>query len=365
MNGEKYMDITPLEEQEMDDIVQTLADTTASVAQGSTATTATTLLEPRMWLKQIVDAGRKRFHYAQFSKQVDVQKGFKNAIVPIRQRFLSGASWGANVTPGTAVNFTALTNYDGVEVNPAWKNSGVAISYDVIQQNVLDYVGAAREELTYKAGDEVDIHVADVVSGAAQSDASTPGAQFIYGGDATQASELADGDVITTDAVAEGIRKLETTTARYWTGGSGESIGSGDKNPWTNEGDFVLFLAPEQQEAFRTDSQFVNASEYGGDRVVHTGEIGEYLGVKIVSSNNTIRVPSGGTAHDATKTTTDITQCVMLKGGKSTALAFQRRPKLHVVDFPRELEIDLILEQSYGASVLHADSNVFIDVTQK
>ena len=158
--------VTALEDKEFEEIVRTFADTTAANARGAAAGTTTNLLEPRLWMREVVDAAQKRFRYGEVSMTKDIPKGHVNLIVPKRRAFISGTSWAANVTPGTAVNFTTLNNFDGVEVNPNWRNYATAISYDVIQQNVVDYVGAAREELVYKAGDHVDQDIVTEISGA-------------------------------------------------------------------------------------------------------------------------------------------------------------------------------------------------------
>ncbi len=367
-----YRHIKPLEDKEFEEITQKLSstDTTATVARGSDGGT-TYLLEPRMWIRQIVDGAQKKLMYSASAYQQDVTKGFKDLVIPKRNRYLADeitGEWKAVVTPGTAVNFTDLSQYDGVTVTPLWKNHGVAITYDVIQTNALDYVALGREELTYHAGDVVDIAVVDAFVGATAATSSVAGASTIYGGDATDASELSAGDIITTDMVAEGARKLKSKIVNYWTLGSGEftiATSTMVKNPWANEGDFVLHIAPEQEEAFRTDSQFVNAAEYGSDKVLKTGEIGDYLGVAIVVSNNTKQYATSATNRDGTTNSSISTNtCVLTKMRKGAALAFSKRPTLHVVDFPRELEVDLILEQAYGTNIIHDDSICFFDLAQ-
>lgn len=369
LKGFDIRNIAPIADREYETIVQTLADTTAANATGGNASTTTTLLEPRLWIREIVDGGKKRLRFAEAAITRDIPKGNANLILPKRKAYISGASWAATVTPGTAVNYTTLNNFTAVEVIPSWKNYGVAVTYDTIQQNVVDYVTQAREELTYRAGDNVDQDLVVTISGATKSSASAVGAQIVFGGDATQASELAAGDVITTDMVAEAMRKLQTNVVRYWTGGTGETalpLTTAQKNPWINEKDFMLFIAPEQEEAFRTDSQFINASEYGKDTVIHNGEIGDYLGTKIIMSVNTKQVASSGVGTvDGSAAGTDMNTAVLVKSNKAYALAYLKRPTLHVVDFPRELEVDLILEQAYGSKTVQDDAIVFLEVAQK
>ncbi|HUU77491.1 MAG TPA: N4-gp56 family major capsid protein [candidate division Zixibacteria bacterium] len=365
-NGVRH--ILPMSDGEYEDIVQTLAATTASTARGSSASTTTYLLEPRMWMREIVNAAKKDLRYAEGGMIKDIPKGNANLIIPKQKQYLAGGSWGANVTPGTAVNQTALSNYDGVELVPTWYNSSVAVTYDVIQQNVVDYVGQAREELTYRAGDIVDQAVVTAISGATESTSTAAGSSTIFGGDATQASELTDGDIITTDMVAEGRKKLTTDSIYYWVGGTGESKAakaSYSKNPWKNNDDFLLYIAPEQEEAFLTDSQFINASEYGSNKVIMNGEIGTYLNTKIIVSNNTKQVASAGVGTtDGSAAGTDINTCVMVKAKKGYALGYLKRPTLHIMDYPRQLEVDLILEQAFGAKTVHDDAIVHINVSQ-
>ena len=359
--------ITPLEDREYENIVQTLADNTVANSRGSSTATSY-MLEPKMWLKELVNAGKKRFRYVESAYQVDIPKGHSNAIIPKRNNYLASSAYATSVTPGTAVSYTTMNNFDSVEVVPSWKNYGHAITYDTIQQNALDYVALAREELSYHAGDEVDQAIVTAVSGATLSTSTAAGMQQIFGGDATRASELANGDVITTDMVAEAMRKLQTDITRYWTGGSGETAvakATAVKNPWINEGDFNLYIAPEQEEAFRIDSQFVNAAEYGSGNIVQNGEIGKYLGASVIVSVNTMQVAANGVGTiDTSTAAVDMNSCVLTKARKGFALAFGRRPTLHVVDFPRELEVDLILEQPYGTKIIHTDSLVAINVSQ-
>ncbi len=365
MSGITLGHIKPYEEEDYEEVVALLADNTASNSRGSSASTTTYLLEPRLWMRDIVDAAQKKFRFAEFAHQVDIPKGYVNTVIPIRKKMEE--TYSATVTPGTAVNYSTLNNYDGVEANAEWKNYGHAITYDTIQQNALDYVALAKEELIYHAGDEVDQGIVDTLSGATVSASSTTGYQTVWGGDASSSATLAAGDILTTDMVAEGKKKLQSDLNRYWSGGS-ESISAStyNKNPWLNDNkDFTIIIAPEQEEAFLTDSQFINAAEYGKDTIIHNGEVGEYLGTKVVVSVNTKYIATSGTGTtDGTTAAVGMNACPMFKAKKAYALAYQKRPTLHVVDFPRELEVDLILEQSYGSVMMHNDALCYLEVSQ-
>jgi len=60
-------------------------------------------------------------------------------------------------------------------------------------------------------------------------------------------------------------------------------------------GQLVFFAHPYQVKALRDDSQFTNAGEYGNNEIVLNGEIGKYLGIKIVETTNVQAYTSSGT----------------------------------------------------------------------
>lgn len=345
-----------------------LGDTTSSEVRGP-AYSGYTLL-PAVWLKEIIDGAKKRHYGAQFAYQTELQPGQKDVVIPRVTHYIgSGTSWAAYAGEGAAVSYTTMNTLCGVTLSPAEENYGIALSNSAIRTNAVDLVRHARDQLTYAAGDAVDRSVFAALNSLGDASSSTArGAQRVMGGDATQASELAAGDVITTDMVAEAKRKMQSSSCTYWTNGTGEAGNSAEnKNPWVNETNapFVLFIAPEQEETFLTDSQFVNASEYGNRDVISNGEIGSYLGIKIVVTDNVPSYAASTTHRDATTTAVQQHVCIMAKGKKSVAIAYGLKPKLHVVDYASQLEQRLILEQAYKADVVQNDAIVWIDVADK
>ena len=340
-----------------------LADMTPSNARGS-ALGAPYALEPRIWLKDIVDAAKKKQQYVPFAIQKDVPKGNKDIVIPRRKSYIgSGTTWSGSVSPGTAVNYTTINVLDGQLLTPAEKNAGVAVTYDTIRTNLVDYVAEAKNQLIYFAGDDVDKAIVDAVMSGTATTSTVGGAQTIFGGDASACSGLSASDAITVDMVAEGKRKLRSTAARYWSGGA-EAVSSGTKNPWMPEAGapFVLAIAPEQEEVFLRDSQFVNASEYGGREIIANGEVGNYLGTTIVVSNNTKAYAASTVGQDGSTTAAAQHTCVMFKSKKAYAIAYGQRPKLRIFDYPRELEKDIILEQAYATATVQNDAIVWINV---
>lgn len=349
-----------------------LGETGQSSTRGSSDTFYA--LSPIKWLAEIVDAAKKRHYFAQFAYQTTAGPGTKDVIIPYRTYYKDGSTYSIDTSERTSadITWTTLDNLDGVTVTPAIRLAGVAITNHAIRTNALDLLARAKEELIYAIGDKVDTEVRDaLISSSNEAGSTTRGSQVIYGGSSnTQDSELADGDTFDLDYVAEAKRLLQSTTQTYPNYGSprGTSSVTGGKNPWMNESGepFVLVIPPEVEEIFLKSSQFVNASEYGSDKVIHTGEIGEYLGIKIVVSPNVKTAASSTSALDGSGGTTAaaIFRCVMFKARKAVALAWGMKPKLTVFEYPNRAEQRIALETAYAAKAIHTDAIVMIDVSQ-
>ena len=347
--------------------------TVESDVRGSSSTNY--LLEPRIWLKEILDAAKKRLYFTQFVYTTQLSQGQKDVVIPKRTKYLgsSGVTY-ATSTPadGTAVTSTTIDNLDGVAVSPTMQASRVTIGNYAIRVNALDLIRAAQDELIYSIGDKVDQYVATTLGDASSATSTTTGMQDLFGGDANSDATLAAGDVITTDLVAEARTRLMDSNKQYRAstgagGGYGAVSGTVAGNPWSSSPDepFVFFIGPTQEEAFLKDSQFVNAAEYGSNRIVLNGEIGTYLGIKIIVTTNVERVAASGTGLDAEATTVSVamTRCVMIKARRCAALAWGLKPQLKFFDNAPQVSQDVILESAYAASVVHADAIVCVDVS--
>ena len=353
--------------------LQTTGRTVYTDTQGSSDTTY--MLEPRIWLKEILDAAKKRLFFTQFVYTTQLSKGQKDVVIPKRTKYLgsSGISY-ATSTPadGTPITSTTIDNLDGVAVTPAMQTSRVTIGNYAIRVNALDLIRAAQDELVYSVGDKVDQYVATQLGDALAATSTVSNMQGLYGGDATSGATLAAGDVMTTDLVAEGRTRLMDSNKEYRAstgagGGYGAVSGVVVGNPWTPTPDepFVLFIGPAQEEAFLKDSQFVNAAEYGSNRIVLNGEIGEYLGIKIIVTNNVERVAASGTSVDAEATSTSVamTRCMMVKARRCAALAWGLKPQLKFFDNVNEVSQSVVMEAAYAAAVVHGDAICTIDVS--
>ena len=86
----------------------------------------------------------------------------------------------------------------------------------------------------------------------------------IYPG-ARTSSTITTGDVLDTNMIAKLLTTMEQTQAKKCS---------------------AIVIHPLQKYSLLTNNQFINASEYGSDRVIKSGEIGEYLGIPIYVSNH-------------------------------------------------------------------------------
>lgn len=356
----------------LEETIQTMATNAiarTSPGQGARSTAITDYnLEPRLWLKEIVDAAKKKLYYTQYAYKAKIPQGHGSILIPKRDfyQYSGHSNWAGSTTPGSSITFSKMNNLSGVGVTGTDYNYGISIAYDVIRTNLVDQVKEAREQLLYVTGDAIDQAIVDSIVGATAATSAAKGAQTIYGGDASQASLLTAGDTIETAMVAEVKRKLQSTTCKYWTLGTSEANSTAKKNPWSNDGDFGLFISPFEEETFLTDAQFINAAQYGGNEIVLNGEVGKYLGVKIVVSNNTKEYAASAQHRDGTTNTGIATNCcVALKAQKGPIYAEGLAPTLRVSDYPRDLSTDLIIEQNYGTGILHDDAIVWISVAQE
>lgn len=350
--------------------------TSTSSVRGTVFTAYPYPLQPILYLKAAVDAAKERMRYMQIVSQNTLPENTKEMVVPYRKNYLTDSSWetsSAEYAAGSEISWTQINTADGVRVSPTRYNYGIALTNEAIRTSALNEVAYMRDELSYKYENSVDSAVRDAllgtvssttaVAGATEMTTSVDGMQTIYGGDATDASNSLDtGDVITTDLVAKMRRLLMSKAGYFWSSNTWTKAGV-DKNPWepTAQEPFVLFIAPEQEEAFLTDPQFVNASEYGGNEVVLNGEIGRYIGVKVIS---TTKVPSISNLDyivaQGAQQRFDVPAhvCSMIKAVRAGTMVWSVKPEIKIFDYPVADQVRMKLTMSYAAKAIFGDAIV-------
>jgi hypothetical protein len=107
---------------------------------------------------------------------------------------------------------------------------------------------------------------------------------------------------------------------------------------------------------------FISRDKYlYSDVVISSGEIGNYLGVKVIVTPHTLRVSAGGTGFDGTTPTVNIARCVLMKGRKAYEFVWgQTTTFTPWTDYDKLLNCVTIYSE-WAGSVIQNDAIVFID----
>ena len=246
---------------------------------------------------------------------------------------------------GQERTYTEMSKLDTVDLTPTWKLGGVAIDKALVQTSRVDLIEEAKFIL---AEDIIEVIETDIT---AEID-TTVTTNVVYGGDATTPATLATGDKITVDLVADAIDKLGTK--------------------WKAA---LLFITSAQRAVFHKSSQFTNAAEYGSNEVVLNGEIGKYLGVKVIETDLTQPYASGATdkGWDGIVSETPYkwgaagTSCQLIGfthgGRKPIGFAWKEKPNVDYEYSKRKATHYLLSDIAYKTKVIHEAACCLIKVT--
>lgn len=362
------------------ELASTVTSTTS--VRGSQFSTAPYYLQPIHYLKKAIDAAKERMRFMQIVSQFALPEGHKDIIIPYRKKYLPDSSWetsSSEYAAGTEISWTEINTADGVKVTPTRYNYGIALTNEAIRTSAINEVAYMREELSYKYENSIDSAIRDQILGtvgssptlgATEMSDTVNGCMTIYGGDATDADNSLDkGDTLTTELIAKARRLLMSNVGYYWSSNT-FTKSSTTKNPWepTAQEPFVLFIAPEQEEALLNLEKFTNAAEYGSNEVLLNGEIGKYLGIKIISTTKVPAISSGDNIYVSGGTQAFDTAahiCGLVKAGKCAALVWGVKPEIKVFDWPNADQVRLKLTMSYGVAAIHSDAIVRIVVSDE
>lgn len=298
-----------------------------------TSTTGISTVQGKEWLKSILETAKQKMYFEQFAYVAKTQKGIKDLAVPIAS---TNKTFTNSKSEAAARTLTEIDNISAVVFTPASANLGAAVSKEVVQTSQVDVVRFAREQMAYDAALKIDTAFATALGGA-----SSPAAT-LYGGDATTTGTLAAGDVISTDLVAKAQRYLKS-------------------NGWVSETGrpFVLFVPAVAEEAFLKDSQFVNAAEYGSNEVVANGEIGRYLGVRVVITEQCPAYTNWGSGSLAGHV------CFLLKAKVAYGICYRENPTIDFEYKKDEAAYYVYLDMAYQCKTLQEGAIVLIKVSDQ
>jgi len=192
------------------------------------------------------------FRQAVEENDVLVRSRDKTLRVPITTSHLAITT---THTEGAERTYTEMTNLDTIDITPDFKLGAIAITKELVDTSRVDLVDLAKYMVAQDIEEGLEKHITEAIDTGVTTN-------VVYGGTATSPATLATGDKITVDLVADAIKKVK------------------DQNAVPS----MLFIKPAQENVFFKSSQFTNAAEYGGREAVLNGEIGKYLGVKIITT---------------------------------------------------------------------------------
>ena len=276
------------------------------------------------------------FRQAVEENDVLVKSRDKTLRIPITTSHLDVSF---NHTEGAERYYTEMTNLDTVDITPAFKLGAIAITKELIETSRVDLIDLAKRMVAQDIEEDLEVHITEMID----TDCS---GNIVWGGDATTPATLDPGDKITVDMVADAIQKVK------------------DNNAVPK----LLFIRPAQENVFYKSSQFTNAAEYGGREAVLNGEIGKYLGVKVICTTLTQHYASsdvdkgfGGTYDTA------CTSCQLIGMGagqrKPVVLAWKQKPTIAYEYLKRYANHYIYYDACYAAKVVQPDACCLIKVS--
>ena len=340
-------------------------EVTSTTARGSSFTG---YMNKAIWQGEMSDAAKDTMYFLDAvdvrilpEKQAQYKVHYRN-YYPIG----SSVSWVTSEPTSTITNYNG-NHVDGVIIEPTAYSQAATVTNYGDYHNMRDLIRDKMDELSYALADKIDVTIATALGDATETTSTVSGAITLYGGDATSDNGLTAGDVLTPSLINEAEVLLSGRKAYYWNAGT-FTLSTGVKNPWKNESTdpFVLMIGPRQKQALRNSSQFVNVSEYGSRVVISSGEIGDYLGIRVICSNNVEQVAASGTAPDGgSAPSVAMSRCLLIKGRAAYTFVWGRTPKFSNWEQGWADLKGITLTCDFAGSIVHADAVVKIDVSDQ
>ena len=270
----------------------------------------------KVWLQELLKFAQQKMYFEQFAYKVNAPKGNKDIAVPL---YTSNLDFSDTTAQASTRTMTAINNLTTVVFTPTTHKFGVAIAKDVVRTSQVDVVKHAREQMVYDAALTIDT----AFNTALAADSTNT---VLFGGLVAAEGSLVAGDVLDPDLIVRANRVLKS-------------------NGWVPESDkpFVLTIPSVCEEALLKDSQFTNASEYGSNEIVMNGEIGKYLGIKVISTEQ---------CGAASFNSLDGHYCYLFKAGVAYGIAYGEKPTLQFEYDKERAEYRVYLDMCYDINVL-------------
>jgi len=255
-------------------------DTTQELSATTTDSGDFASLQASEWLERVVYHAEPRRKFLELSREYDdlVGTGSKELTIP-RTNNTIDMSNDHQKAEGAARNYTEFTALDGETVtiedqssggNGDWYEGAVRVSKQQVRTTPVNVMEAIRVNLAKQIARDVDVELYNEAVSSAEGVADTI------------ANSTFDDDHGVTEHPSGSHVVDQTASERLTPDSIAEAQARVEANDWEP---FALVISSEQKKDLRTDSQFTNAAEYGSDEVVLNGEVGMYLGLRIVVSN--------------------------------------------------------------------------------
>lgn len=227
-------------------------------------------INPTLWVRTIEDFARAKTVMRALGKERMDLLGQAGASLNVQFNTEISA---AALTESTAITPSALS-YTQVVYTPSEYGIAVALTRKEDIRSIQDIMMEKSRDMGYALAKLLDQNIFTALE-ASDTKASTIPAVFPNG--KTQASTVASSDTMNTDVIADALLELEQDD---------------------EEGKYIV-IHPAHVSALRKLSDFIDASVYGGREVVLNGEIGKYLGLKVLVTTLVPRNSDSSTSRNA------------------------------------------------------------------
>lgn len=221
-------------------------------------------INPELWVRQIEDFAKSKLVMAPLGKELNDLLG--QAGDTLNEQFNSEIS-ASDLTESTAITPESFS-YTQVTYSPSEVGTAVALTRKESVRSIQDIMQEKTRDMGYALAKKKDTKCWDAVTSSSITTVTPNG---------TDISSLSDSDKMDTDVIADALYELE-------------------KND--REGKYMV-VHPGHVKELRKLSNFIDASVYGGREVTLTGEIGRYLGLRVMVSNQSPRNDTTSTAREA------------------------------------------------------------------
>ena len=279
----------------------------------STSKDATSWLNPLLWSRKIEDFARANLVVAPLGVQNTELLTRPGEAIRIAK---DAAITAAAVADSTSLALQALS-YSGITVTPQEYGGAFAITRAELDRAMANLVNEKASNAGYALAKVKDDTIyAALIAGAGSTK---------YQNAKSAVTSLASTDTFDTTLIADGVTEMRTN----------------------NRSPLYLIIHPKYEGRLLKNSNFIDASKYGGRESVLNGEIGRYLGLKVFSTTVASSIAAGTASSH-------IGYSAMILGPRAFVHAQKRRPTIDSKYEPLDRAFSVAFVEDWGATVLNA-----------